>query len=460
MLAGRSLFSLNGFLPCGLVFALVNHIVREPYMDEIFHIGQAQSYIESWTRYDDKLTTPPGLYIPSSILGRYVTKAAVSVPALRFVNLVLLFCLPQLVADLLCLLRNRGSLSQRKSYINEANIISTFPLVYFFGFLYYTDVASLSLVLLAYRQALLGRYGTSALAGLVSLTIRQTNILWVAFIAFEALTLELDKTQSSQGEDLHKSNDLSQISMPRAARAIVRLVSAAAARPQKTIMTLAPYVPVAGAFLAFLWWNGGIVLGDKTMHVPVLHIPQLYYFSAFTAVMLVPYLLSRGILTKTLQTMVSSPNFSAALTAGIAYTISKYTIAHPFLLADNRHYTFYIWRRIINVHPYSRHLLSPAYLASLVSLWHLLAESGTWGTLPFLAYATVTTLTLVPSPLLEFRYFIVPFIMLRLHVKPKTDSQLQFESIIYTIINAVTIAMFLFRPFKWPSESGWQRFMW
>lgn len=98
-------------------------------------------------------------------------------------------------------------------------------------------------------------------------------------------------------------------------------------------------------------------------------------------------------------------------------------------------------------------------LLFMLSLW-MTAESGTWGTLPFLAYATVTTLTLVPSPLLEFRYFIVPFIMLRLHVKPKTDSQLQFESIIYTIINAVTIAMFLFRPFKWPSESGWQRFMW
>lgn len=66
------------------------------------------------------------------------------------------------MADLLCLLRNQGSLSKRKLYINEATSISGFPLVFFFGFLYYTDLASLTLVLMAYRQALLGSYTTSA----------------------------------------------------------------------------------------------------------------------------------------------------------------------------------------------------------------------------------------------------------------------------------------------------------
>ena len=85
------------------------------------------------------------------------------------------------------------------------------------------------------------------------------------------------------------------------------MISAAAAYPQKTIVTLGPYVPVAATFLAFLLWNGGIVLGDKTMHVPVLHIPQLYYFSAFTAVMMLPYLLTQQVLVKTAQTLASSP---------------------------------------------------------------------------------------------------------------------------------------------------------
>jgi hypothetical protein len=29
--------------------------------------------------------------------------------------------------------------------------------------------------------------------------------------------------------------------------------------------------------------NGGIVLGDKANHVPAPHVPQLYYFFAFSA---------------------------------------------------------------------------------------------------------------------------------------------------------------------------------
>ena len=28
-----------------------------------------------------------------------------------------------------------------------------------------------------------------------------------------------------------------------------------------------------------------------------------------------------------------------------------FRIHHPFLLSDNRHYTFYVWRRVYMVHP-------------------------------------------------------------------------------------------------------------
>lgn len=38
-------------------------------------------------------------------------------------------------------------------------------------------------------------------------------------------------------------------------------------------------------------------------------------------------------------------------------------IHHPFLLSDNRHYTFYIWRRIYMFHPIVPYLLIPAYVA-------------------------------------------------------------------------------------------------
>ncbi|KAK2066903.1 hypothetical protein P8C59_000681 [Phyllachora maydis] len=41
--------------------ALVCHAVPEPYLDEFFHIPQAQKYCEGrYLDWDDKITTPPG----------------------------------------------------------------------------------------------------------------------------------------------------------------------------------------------------------------------------------------------------------------------------------------------------------------------------------------------------------------------------------------------------------------
>ena len=44
-------------------------------------------------------------------------------------------------------------------------------------------------------------------------------------------------------------------------------------------------------------------------------------------------------------------------------------IHHPFLLSDNRHYTFYVWRRVYMVHPMMPYALVPAYLACAWAWW-------------------------------------------------------------------------------------------
>ena len=43
-------------------FDQVQSRVPDPYLDEVFHIPQAQRYCEDkWFEWDDKITTPPGL---------------------------------------------------------------------------------------------------------------------------------------------------------------------------------------------------------------------------------------------------------------------------------------------------------------------------------------------------------------------------------------------------------------
>jgi alpha-1,2-glucosyltransferase len=44
------------------IAALVNSVVPEPYMDEIFHVPQAQQYCHGdFLTWDPMITTPPGL---------------------------------------------------------------------------------------------------------------------------------------------------------------------------------------------------------------------------------------------------------------------------------------------------------------------------------------------------------------------------------------------------------------
>merc|ERR1719414_1331959 len=49
-----------------VILAVINTVQPAPYMDEIFHIPQAQKYCYGKFReWDDKITTLPGLYIVS-----------------------------------------------------------------------------------------------------------------------------------------------------------------------------------------------------------------------------------------------------------------------------------------------------------------------------------------------------------------------------------------------------------
>ena len=44
----------------------------------------------------------------------------------------------------------------------------------------------------------------------------------------------------------------------------------------------------------------------------------------------------------------------AALTAISVHLLRHYSIAHPFLLSDNRHYTFYVWRKFLGTQVYRK----------------------------------------------------------------------------------------------------------
>jgi hypothetical protein len=58
---------------------------------------------------------------------------------------------------------------------------------------------------------------------------------------------------------------------------------------------IASYTPTFFAFLAFVLWNGGIVLGHQEYHGVSLHLPQTAYFFTFATALGGPALLDVGI---------------------------------------------------------------------------------------------------------------------------------------------------------------------
>ncbi len=57
------------------------------------------------------------------------------------------------------------------------------------------------------------------------------------------------------------------------------------------LLTLWPYLAVVLLFATFIVFNGSLVMGDKTHHVPCLHLPQLFYLAVFTCVFSSPHIL-------------------------------------------------------------------------------------------------------------------------------------------------------------------------
>lgn len=159
-------------------------------------------------------------------------------------------------------------------------------------------------------------------------------------------------------------------------------------------------------------------------------------------------------------------------------TVHYNTIIHPFTLADNRHYMFYIFRHTILRHPAIKYLFCPLYIfAGYIILCTLGGQTNNFDkdekretkSGPTTAWTTVlmltTALSLITAPLVEPRYFIIPWVMWRLHVASYPELQEKImswtERMWYLAINVATCWIFLNKPFEWPSEPGVaQRFMW
>jgi alpha-1,2-glucosyltransferase len=191
--------------------SLVNKTVPEPYLDEVFHVPQAQAYwSHNWTQWDPKLTTPPGLYLCSYIIFTIVlllrgSPTKLSPDVLRMTNVgATTVVFPWRLQKLLDTLQKTKNTRPLGANVSHTVLnICLFPPLFFFSGLYYTDVLALLVVVEAYNwdlkrdserdqknesgegakrapsNGILETLGFLAFA-LAALVFRQTNIFWVS----------------------------------------------------------------------------------------------------------------------------------------------------------------------------------------------------------------------------------------------------------------------------------------
>lgn len=110
-------------------------------------------------------------------------------------------------------------------------------------------------------------------------------------------------------------------------------------------------LPVA-AFGVFVLHNGGVVVGDRANHTMSLHWAMLAHPLLIYAALMAPRLLAQLWDHGGVWERVKHLRLAQLLGYGVVFAAGAAALvwgcrSHPFLLSDNRHYTFYIWRRLL-----------------------------------------------------------------------------------------------------------------
>ncbi|KAG5267959.1 hypothetical protein AALO_G00227850 [Alosa alosa] len=463
-----ALCSTNFLISC-LLFSQITREQREPYMDEIFHVPQAQKFCEGkFHEWDPMITTLPGLYLASVGLIKPVVwladltgKVVCSTAMLRFINTLFNCGNLYLLYLIVCKLHIKDKSRAAWRRVLTALSLSSFPVLYFFTFLYYTDAGSTFFTLFTYLMALYGSHKAAATLGVCAILFRQTNVVWVGFCAGTVVAQRMDETwlaeQTKKRDQRMPTVPLSVSGAKQLARFLWEFATAPANLAAVVTATW-PYLLVAVGFAGFVAWNGGIVVGDRSSHEACLNFPQLFYFLSFALLFALPVTLCHQRVLRFLQSLRRRPLLYLALTAAALLLVWKFTHVHRYLLADNRHFPFYVWQRVYQRHQLVRYFLVPGYVfAAWTFVDTLLHGRSLFWALAFSACLLAST---VPQKLLEFRYFIMPYLLYRLHLPLAPTRRLLLELGLYTAVNAATIYVFLHRPFQWPDSTAVQRFMW
>ncbi|XP_014362804.2 putative Dol-P-Glc:Glc(2)Man(9)GlcNAc(2)-PP-Dol alpha-1,2-glucosyltransferase [Papilio machaon] len=444
-------------------------------IDELYHLPQGMLYCKgNFSYWDPKITTLPGLYLISSLISPFFPCNTYN---LRYVNLIASCINLLLFSSLLQYIYGKNHDNPLKIVLQAVNL-TILPPLYFFSHVYYTDTLSM-MFLLAYTRLCIGNSNKFFILvfGLCCVLMRQTNIAWIFMIFMHRnidvfikssrvygnkylnmlklqkkslLAQEIDRTKLKRYYDFNDLFIAVKYHINTYMLTFFKLLS------WSDFLFIATQLILLVLFICFVVFNNGIVLGDRSAHQASIHVPQIFYFLLFYGVFGLPYVLAK--LKSTLKMLFSNKILVVLLVGVFAFFVHYNTVIHPYLLADNRHYTFYIWNRWYGKYNNAIYYTIPIYVFLIFNLYDNLKNQNCISFLIPYSVSTFTVLTL--QRMIEVRYFLVPYIILRLRFVRPSYKIVLMEFVWYMLLNVVTIYIFFTKEIYWKDFDYAQRIIW
>jgi alpha-1,2-glucosyltransferase len=202
--------------------------------------------------------------------------------------------------------------------------------------------------------------------------MRQTNVLWILFSIGIICLREYTKTNArvsttKQQQEQQQKQPLSPSLPENELWMLWKFIQFLVCNLSHILsLTWSLWIPVIVFAVFIISYNhGNVVLGDQTNHIPTIHFALLAHTCTLSGLLLFPKWVFRSIYQwifddddedngKKSENYIDHKRVQQryqwwSIVGGFACSLALVygSRSHPFLIADNRHYMFYIWQRYL-----------------------------------------------------------------------------------------------------------------
>ncbi len=393
--------------------------------DEGFHMEQIESFQNGNFTVTGSLTTIPGYHafmtVASTIMGER------SITFYRLVNLLLS------LTSVFVFLRTAQTVN-KTSTVAKTVQYAFLPIILPFFFLLYTDVLSLLLLLFALHAHERKSYAWASIASAIAILVRQNNIVWFGYFFIACI---------HETGILHRIVSLIPLRCTR--RLARRWQSAEEPTVHNAHLLVSVIVFYLGFFLftIFIKLNGGIAIGDKESHpFPSFHLGNVYFLLFLLGILFLPMHLFN---LKKIFRYLRTDRFAPTIVV-LFFVLGMMTFVNTHGYNQGLDSVF-LRNRILSYFTLTPLLKTLFFIPTTLALLSLLVTRFR-KPIHYLLYP-MTILYLLPSWLIEQRYYFVPMTFFLILRKEQSTSA-EWMQAIYNISLSVVL--------YWIMASRWMFF--